>query len=69
MSIPHPSIPRNPSLWALHRLHDQATRWLDHADSEEDSAVIEEFIYELEIKINEFTQVIEHLDSCLAHAK
>ena len=67
MNFPHPALPKNPSLWSLHKIHDQATRWLDHADDEEDVAVIEEFIYELEIKINEFSQITEHLTRCHSH--
>ena len=62
--LPNPSLPKNPSLWSLHRIHDQATRWRDHCDSREDFETLEEFIYELEIKINEITQVNEFLDRC-----
>jgi len=62
--LPHPSLPKNPSLWSLHKIHDQATRWLDHCDSREDFEALEEFIYELEIRINEVTQTNEFLERC-----
>lgn len=65
MMFPHPALPANPSLWSLNKIHEQATRWLDHCDSREDFEAIEEFIYEVEIKINELTQVGEFLDKCL----
>lgn len=67
MNIPHPAIPANPSLWALHKIHDQATRWLDHCEEQETYYEIEAFIYQLEIKINEFSQLNEFLTRCYSH--
>ena len=67
MSFPHPALPKNPSLWSLHKIHDQATRWLDHCESREDFEAIEEFIYELEIKINEFSELTDYLVRCHSH--
>lgn len=67
MNFPHPALPKNPNLWSLHKIHDQATRWLDHCDSREDFEAIEEFVYELEIKINELSQITEHLTRCHDH--
>lgn len=67
MHFPHPAVPRNPSLWSLHKIHDQASRWLDHTDNKEDFDTIEEFITELEIKINEFSQMTDFLTRCMSH--
>ena len=67
MSFPHPALPSNPTLWSLHKIHDQATRWLDHCGSQEDFEEIEAFIYELEVKINEFSQLNEFLIRCHSH--
>ncbi len=62
----HPAIPSDPTLWRLHAIHESAQRWLDHCDSRQDFEEIEGFIYELEIKINEFTESAEYLTRCLA---
>lgn len=64
----HPAIPANPTLWKLHAIHESAQRWLDHCDTRQDFEEIETFIYELEIKINEFSESAEYLTRCF-HAK
>jgi len=61
----HPALPSNPTLWKLYAVHESAQRWLDHADNRKDFEEIEEFIYELEIKINQFTESAEYLARCL----
>lgn len=60
----HPALPSNPSLSKLLVLLDQAQRWLDHCDNWEDHAEIEDFISELEVKVNEFTDYTDHLKRC-----
>lgn len=60
----HPALPKNPTLWKLHAIHDSAQRWLDHAETRKDFEEIEEFIYEVELKICEFSQTTEHLQHC-----
>lgn len=60
----HPAIPSNPCLWSLHRLLDMGQRWLDHTESRQDYEQLEEFIYELELKICELSQTTEHLQRC-----
>lgn len=66
---PHPAIPKNATLWALYRLLDQANRWKDHADSIEDFNIIEDFIADLEIKINEMIESCQYLKRCLSHSQ
>lgn len=61
----HQALPANPSIWALSRLLDQATRWLDHCDNEIDCGETQEFILELEIKINELSEKCDFLNRCL----
>jgi len=60
----HPALPDNPSLSKLLILLDQASRWLDHCDNWEDHQEIEDFISELEVKVNEFTEQAEYLKRC-----
>ena len=60
----HPALPSDPTLWKLHAVHESAQRWLDHADNRKDFEEIEEFIYELEIKINQFTESAQYLARC-----
>lgn len=67
MYFPYRALPRNPSLWSLHKLHEQASRWLDHTENQEDYETVEEFITELEIKINELSEAIDFLARCISH--
>ena len=59
-------LPPNPTLWGLHRLLDHASRWRDHASSREDFEVLDEFIYELEVKINTCTEMTQYLEHCFS---
>jgi len=58
------ALPKNSTLFGLHRLLDHATRWLDHCESQGDFNTIEDFITELEIKISEVTSTIDFLERC-----
>jgi len=58
------ALPKNPNLWALHRLLDSANRWLDHCDDWDDHEAIKLFIAELEVKIDEMTQAADYLTAC-----
>jgi hypothetical protein len=62
----HPSLPKNASLWKLHKTLDTATRWLDHCDNWDDHEAITQFITDLETKIDQVTQTLDHLDRCFA---
>jgi hypothetical protein len=59
----HP-LPRNPNLFFLYQLLEQARHWQEAASTEADMAYIAQLILELEIKINEMTLVISYLDHC-----
>lgn len=61
----HPALPSNPSVLSLHRILDQARRWLDHTDTQEDYCEIEDFIVELEIRLGQMNEVTDHLNRCL----
>lgn len=61
----HPAVPANPTLWKLLAILDSANRWLDHCDSRESFNEIEDFISELEVKIDELTQTTQFLERCL----
>ena len=61
----HPALPDNPSLGKLLVVYDQAQKWLDHCDNWQDYVEIEDFISELEVKINEFTESAAFLTRCL----
>lgn len=65
--IPHPALPTNPSLWSLTRILDQARRWLDHCDNQEDFNEIESFITELEVRICQINEQTDYLNRCLSH--
>lgn len=62
--IPHPAIPANPSLWSLGRILDNARRWLDHADTQEDYCELEDFISELEARRETLQAEIDLLGRC-----
>ncbi len=69
MTLPmHPALPSNPTLWKLHAVHESALRWLDHTNNRKDFEEIEEFIYELEVKINEFHHTADYLTRCFTAA-
>jgi hypothetical protein len=63
--IPHPAIPANPSLWSLGRILDNARRWLDHADTQEDYCELEDFISELEVRLSQMNETTDYLTRCL----
>lgn len=63
--IPHPAIPSNPSVLSLNRILDQARRWLDHTDTQEDYCEIEDFITELEVRLAEMNETTDFLSRCL----
>lgn len=67
MTLPHPFLPTNPSLWSLSRILDNARRWLDHCDTQEDYDMIDAFIVELEIRLNEMTEATDFLSRCYSH--
>ena len=58
------SLPRNPNLFFLYQLLEQARAWQDAAVTEADMAYIATLIVEIEIKINEMALVISYLDHC-----
>ena len=69
----HPNhLPKNPSLFYLHRMLDNANRWLEYAPTEADAQYISTFIVEIEIKINELALMNLYLENCFqlpAHDK
>ena len=67
--IPHPAVPRDPTLWSLNKILDQARRWLDHCDTQEDYDEIEAFIMELEIKIDQTSESVDFLSRCLTYGQ
>lgn len=60
----HPALPSDPSLSKLLIVYDQAQRWLDHCDDWQEHLEIEDFIGELEVKINEFSESAAYLARC-----
>lgn len=60
----HHSLPRNPTLFYLYRLLEQARNWQDNAPTDADAAYIESLITQIEIKINEMALAISYLDHC-----
>ena len=63
--IPHPALPSNPTVYSLHCILDQARRWLDHTETEEDYREIEDFIVELEVKLTDLNHTTDYLSRCL----
>lgn len=63
-----PPIPKNPTLWSLRRLHDHATRWLDHASTQEDFNFLEDFIIEIEVRLIALSEDVKVLENCFLAA-
>lgn len=61
----HPALPSNPTVYSLNKILDQARRWLDHTETEEDYQEIEDFILELEVKLTELNYTTDYLSRCL----
>ena len=59
----HP-LPRNPNLFFLYKMLEQARAWHDNAATEADATYLEGLITELEVRINEMAIVISFLDHC-----
>lgn len=64
MQLPSNHLPKNPNLYYLHRILDNANRWLEFAPTEADAQYIANFIVELEIKINELSLLNTYLNNC-----
>ena len=58
-------LPKNPSLYYLYRILDNAKQWLEYAPTEADADYISRFIVEIEVKINELSMMTSYLDNCL----
>ena len=65
MQLPANHLPKNPSLYYLYRILENARHWLDYAPTEADAQYIARFIVEIEIKINEMSLQANYLNNCL----
>ena len=63
--MPANHLPKNPSLYYLCRILENARHWLEYAPTEADAQYISRFIVEVEIKINELSLTTAYLDKCM----